>query len=56
MGLPDTYLVPERYNDAYHLAGDGVVVPVIEHLANYLFAPLLGEPFVLAFLKKKPPG
>ena len=28
MGLPEDYRIPERYNDAYHLAGDGVVVPV----------------------------
>ncbi|WP_206224688.1 DNA cytosine methyltransferase, partial [Pseudomonas viridiflava] len=27
MGLPDTYLLPKKYNDAYHLAGDGVAVP-----------------------------
>jgi DNA (cytosine-5)-methyltransferase 1 len=43
MGLPDTYVLPERYNDAYHLAGDGVVVPVIEQLAKHLFASLLGD-------------
>ena len=24
MGLPDTYKLPENYNEAYHLAGDGV--------------------------------
>ncbi|MEX2473643.1 DNA cytosine methyltransferase, partial [Marinobacter sp.] len=26
MGLPDTYKLPEKYNDAYRLAGDGVAV------------------------------
>ena len=26
MGLPDSYILPERYNEAYHLTGDGVVV------------------------------
>ncbi len=41
MGLPDSYVLPMRYNDAYHLAGDGVVVPVISHLAKHLFTPLL---------------
>ena len=37
MGLPDTYQLPSRYNDAYHLAGDGVVVPVVAHLTKHLF-------------------
>ena len=40
MGLPDTYVLPEKYNDAYHLMGDGLVVPVIEHLAQHLFTPI----------------
>ena len=42
MGLDDSYILPERYNDAYHLTGDGVVAPVIRHLAAHLFEPLLG--------------
>lgn len=41
MGLDDSYILPERYNDAYHLTGDGVVVPVVRHLAGHLFEPLL---------------
>ena len=41
MGLPDSYILPTRYNDAYHLAGDGVVVPVVTHLARHLIAPIL---------------
>lgn len=41
MGLPDDYRLPERYNDAYHLLGDGVVAPVVRHLAQHLFEPLL---------------
>ena len=41
MGLPDSYILPARYNDAYHLAGDGVVVPVVAHLARYLIEPIL---------------
>ena len=41
MGLPDDYQLPERYNDAYRLAGDGVVVPVVHHLAEFLLAPVL---------------
>lgn len=42
MGLDDSYKLPTRYNDAYHLTGDGVVVPVVRHLAAHLFEPLLG--------------
>lgn len=41
MGLPDDYALPEKYNEAYHLTGDGVVVPVVRHLAEHLFEPLL---------------
>jgi DNA (cytosine-5)-methyltransferase 1 len=37
MGLDDSYVLPARYNDAYHLAGDGVVVPVVAHLARHVF-------------------
>jgi DNA (cytosine-5)-methyltransferase 1 len=41
MGLPDDYLLPENYNEAYHLTGDGVVVPVVRHLAKHIFEPIL---------------
>lgn len=41
MGLPDTYRLPARYNDAYHVCGDGVVVPVVRHLAKNLIEPVL---------------
>jgi DNA (cytosine-5)-methyltransferase 1 len=41
MGLPDTYTLPKNYNEAYHLSGDGVVVPVVRHLAFHLLEPLL---------------
>lgn len=41
MGLPDTYQLPGNYNEAYHLTGDGVVVPVVRHLAEHVFEPLL---------------
>jgi DNA (cytosine-5)-methyltransferase 1 len=41
MGLPDTYELPENYNEAYHLTGDGVVVPVVRHLAEHVFEPML---------------
>ena len=41
MGIPDSYRLPERYNDAYHLAGDGVAVPVVSWLARHLIEPAL---------------
>lgn len=41
MGLPDSYQLPRNYNEAYHLTGDGVVVPVVAHLARHLLEPLL---------------
>lgn len=41
MGLPDTYKLPANYNEAYHLSGDGVAVPVVRHLASHLLEPLL---------------
>jgi DNA (cytosine-5)-methyltransferase 1 len=41
MGLPDSYQLPANYNEAYHLAGDGVVVPVVRFLAAHVLEPLL---------------
>jgi DNA (cytosine-5)-methyltransferase 1 len=41
MGLPDDYRLPKNYNDAYHLTGDGVVVPVVRHLAQHILEPLV---------------
>lgn len=41
MGLNDNYTLPKKYNDAYHLAGDGVVVPVVKHINKYLLTPIL---------------
>ncbi len=41
MGLPDNYALPEKYSHAYHLTGDGVVVPVVRHIAAHLIEPLL---------------
>ena len=40
MGLPDKYRLPSSYNDAYHLLGDGLVVPVVSHLSEHLLTPL----------------
>ena len=41
MGLPDDYILPDNYNEAYHLTGDGVVVPVVRFLADDLIEPIL---------------
>ena len=41
MVLGDEYVLPERYNDAYHVVGDGLVVPVVKHLAEHILEPLL---------------
>ena len=41
MGLPDSYRLPGSYSAACHLTGDGVAVPVVRHLAQWLFEPLL---------------
>lgn len=41
MGLPDTYKLPQNYNEAYHLTGDGVVASVVRHLARHVFEPIV---------------
>ena len=41
MGLPDDYTLPENYNEAYHLTGDGVVVPVVRFLADTIIQPVI---------------
>ncbi len=41
MGLPDGYPLPARYNDAYHLTGDGVAVPVVRWIAEWILEPML---------------
>jgi len=41
MGIPDSYEIPENYNEAYHLMGDGIVVPVVSHLAKNIILPLI---------------
>ncbi len=44
MGLPETYVLPRNYSDAYHLTGDGVAAPVVRHLARHVFEPLVAAP------------
>ena len=41
MGLPEKYKLPKNYNEAYHLVGDGVAVPVVRFLAAHILEPLL---------------
>ena len=41
MGLDDDYVLPERYNHAYHVCGDGVCVPVVRHIAEHVLEPAL---------------
>lgn len=41
MGLDEDYVLPKNYNEAYHLTGDGVAVPVVRHLAQHVIEPLL---------------
>jgi DNA (cytosine-5)-methyltransferase 1 len=41
MGLPDTFRMPSRYNQAYQVAGDGVAVPVVRYLDEQFFRPFL---------------
>ncbi|SQI30696.1 Modification methylase HpaII [Serratia plymuthica] len=53
MGLPDTYKLPSNYNDAYHIAGDGVAVPVVRYLAKFIFEPLLAGSSVTMDVEKK---
>ncbi len=48
MGLPDSYRLPSNYNEVYHLTGDGVVAPVVRHLAAHVLEPLLAHQSVSA--------
>ncbi|MEW7009980.1 DNA cytosine methyltransferase [Lentilitoribacter sp. EG35] len=41
MGLPEDYKLPRAYNEAYHLTGDGVAVPVVRYLAEHIFEPVI---------------
>ncbi len=43
MGLPDSYILPAAYNEAYHLTGDGIVVPVVRHLAAHILEPVVAS-------------
>jgi DNA (cytosine-5)-methyltransferase 1 len=40
MGVSDDYKLPNHYNDAYHIMGDAVAVPVVSWLEKHLLRPL----------------
>jgi DNA (cytosine-5)-methyltransferase 1 len=41
MGLSDDYVLPNNYNQTYHLVGDGLVVPVVRFIADNILEPTL---------------
>ena len=41
MGLDDNYVLPERYNRAYHVCGDGDCVRVVRYIAEHILEPVL---------------
>ena len=40
MGVPEDYPLPRNYNEAYHLFGDGLAVPVVAWLSKHLLTQL----------------
>lgn len=40
MGVPDSFILPDRYNNAYKAMGDGVIVPAVTWLSDHLLRPL----------------
>jgi len=43
MGVPDSFQLPDNYNEAYHLMGDGLVVPVVSWIEKHILRPLATE-------------
>jgi DNA (cytosine-5)-methyltransferase 1 len=41
MGLPESYVLPQNYNEAFRLLGDGVAAPVVRFLAATIFEPII---------------
>jgi DNA (cytosine-5)-methyltransferase 1 len=41
MGLPDSYVLPEGYTNAFHLLGDGVCAAVVAFLRDAIVEPVL---------------
>jgi DNA (cytosine-5)-methyltransferase 1 len=48
MGVPDQYPVLPNYNHAYHVFGDGLVVPVVSWLEQHLLRPIALQKRALA--------
>jgi DNA (cytosine-5)-methyltransferase 1 len=40
MGVPENYPMPDNYNEAYHLFGDGLAVPAVSWLNDHLLLRL----------------
>jgi len=40
MGVPDSFWLPDSYNDAYLAMGDAVAVPVVAWLSDHLLLPM----------------
>lgn len=40
MGVPENYKLPKKYNDAYHVFGDGLVVPAVSWLEMNILTPI----------------
>jgi hypothetical protein len=47
-GVAEDHVLPANYNEAYHLIGDGVAVPVVRFLASHILEPILAQTFSLA--------
>jgi len=41
MGLKENYVLPKAYNEACHLTGDGLAVPVVRYLARHIIEPVV---------------
>ena len=41
MGAPESYILPEKYNDAYKAMGDAIAVPAVQYLTEFLLFPLM---------------
>jgi DNA (cytosine-5)-methyltransferase 1 len=42
VGLADDYVLPPNWNEAYHLAGGRVSVPVVRFIASRILKPVTG--------------
>lgn len=40
MGVPENYKLPQNYNEAYHLLGDGLAVPAVAWVEKHVLRPL----------------